>query len=221
MSPLSLRMSVAVIDANPLLADGISALLGQDSSFAARAIILDDSDDQTWPHSFDVIMIDPAQTSLAPQAIADDLGSTGAALVAYSDALSEGLARACIAAGFRGVLPKTVSFDLLKTALLTTAQGGLFIDAAFSSAIAQKLAVEDQPKPTQDHSLSDRELSVLKSVAHGKTMKEIGKELALSSKTVETYKARGSMKLNLSGRRQIVEFAIAQGWVEGARLNGG
>jgi len=60
-------------------------------------------------------------------------------------------------------------------------------------------------------------LFVLKSVAHGKSMKEIGKELALSYKTVETYKARGISKLKLSGRRQIVEFAIAQGWVESLR----
>ena len=48
MTLLSLRMSVAVIDANPLLADGISALLGQDSSFAARAIILGENSDLTW-----------------------------------------------------------------------------------------------------------------------------------------------------------------------------
>ncbi len=34
----------------------------------------------------------------------------------------------------------------------------------------------------------------------------------------ENVEARGTSKLNLSGRRQIVEFAIAQGWVDAARL---
>lgn len=217
----SLRMSIAVIDANPLLADGISALLGQDEGFAARAIILGETGDRTWRQGFDVIMIDPAQTSLTPDVISQTLGDTGAALVAYSSLVSIDLARACIAAGFRGVLPKTVSFEVLKAALMTTAQGGLFIDAVFSSAIAERLAVEEPPPPVQDHSLSERELFVLKSVAHGKSMKEIGKELALSYKTVETYRARGSMKLNLSGRRQIVEFAIAQGWVDSTRAQAG
>ncbi|WP_309667646.1 response regulator transcription factor [Tabrizicola sp.] len=216
-STTGLRLSIAVIDANPLLADGISALLGQDSSFAAQAIVLGDNAEQTWHQGFDVIVIDPTQTTLSPQEIARDLDGHGASLVAYSSSLSMDLARACIAAGFHGVLPKTVSFEVLKAALATTAQGGIFIDAAFSAAIAQRLGAEDPPKPAEDACLSERELSVLKSVAHGKTMKEIGKELALSSKTVETYKARGSMKLNLSGRRQIVEFAIAQGWVESAR----
>ncbi len=210
-------LSVAVIDGNPLLADGISALLAQDAGFVARAVALVGGTDGAA--IFDVILIDPAQFVIPAQELARDLGGFGAALVAYSGGLSTDLARECIAAGFRGVLPKTVSFEVLKAALATTAQGGIFIDAAFSAAIAQKLGAEDPPKPAQDACLSERELFVLKSVAHGKTMKEIGKELALSSKTVETYKARGSSKLNLTGRRQIVEFAIAQGWVESSRAD--
>ena len=214
------RLSIAVIDANPLLADGISALLVQDSSFAATALTLH-STGTAAGGGFDVIIIDPAQVSYTPAEIASELGATGASLVAYSSGMSTDLVRGCIAAGFRGVLPKTVSVEVLKAALATTAQGGIFIDAAFSAAIAQQLGAEEPSKPAQGSCLSDRELSVLKSVAHGKTMKEIGKELALSSKTVETYKARGSMKLNLSGRRQIVEFAIAQGWVDGARSPAG
>lgn len=221
MASPDLRLSIAIIDANPLLADGISALLMQDTNFAARTVFLGPGADLAGHGGFDVIIIDPAQTEVTPEALVRELSGRGTSLVAYSGALSMELARDCIIAGFRGVLPKTVSFEVLKTALATTAQGGIFIDAAFTAAIAQRPSAEDPPKPAQDACLSEREMSVLKSVAHGKTMKEIGKELALSSKTVETYKARGSSKLNLSGRRQIVEFAIAQGWVESVRAHAG
>ena len=211
------RLSIAVIDANPLLAGGISALLMQDANFAAQAVVVGSTADDARQAAFDVIVIDPAQSDLSPETLARDLGSGGASLVAYSSSFSIELARDCIAAGFLGLVPKTVSFEVLRTALTATAHGGIFIDAAFSAAIAQRFSAEDPPEPAQDSCLSQRELSVLKSVAHGKTMKEIGKELALSAKTVETYKARASSKLNLTGRRQIVEFAIAQGWVESAR----
>jgi two-component system, NarL family, nitrate/nitrite response regulator NarL len=68
--------------------------------------------------------------------------------------------------------------------------------------------------PHDDRMLTDREKFVLKSVAHGKSLKEIAHELAVSAKTVETYKARGSKKMNLQGRRSIVEFAIRRGWVQ-------
>lgn len=221
MTAPDLRLSIAIIDANPLLADGISALLMQDSSFAARTVFLGPTAEADAHDGFDVIIIDPAQTEVTPAALVRDLSGRGTSIVAYSSSLSLDLARDCISAGFRGVLPKTVSFEILKIALATTAQGGIFIDAAFAAAIAHRPGGEDSPVPAQDACLSERELFVLKSVAHGKSMKEIGKELDLSSKTIETYKARGSNKLNLSGRRQIVEFAIAQGWVDSARLTVG
>ena len=217
------RLSIAIIDANPLLADGIAALLTRDASFYARTVFLNSLADASAQDEFDVLIIDPAQMQETPAQLVQILRGRGRALVAYCSSLSDRMAQTCIQAGFRGVLPKTVSFDVLKVALASTAKGGIFIDAAFAAAIVPGLGTEDPPKQasTQEVRLSERELFVLKSVAHGKSMKEIGRELDLSSKTVETYKARGSSKLNLSGRRQIVEFAIAQGWVEGARLTAG
>lgn len=216
------RLSIAIIDANPLLADGIAALLTQDDSFAARTVFLGSKPGEATPSGFDVIIIDPAQVDVTPAQLASALRGRGGAMVAYCSSLSESLAHDCIVAGFQGVLPKTVSFDVLKIALATTAQGGIFIDKAFAAAIAPRPGAEDPPAPpVQDRRLSEREMFVLKSVAHGKSLKEIGRELDLSSKTIETYKARGTSKLNLSGRRQIVEFAIAQGWVDGTSLTAG
>lgn len=219
---MSDRLSIAIIDANPLLADGIAALLTQDASFAARTVFLAPRPGETAPGGFDVIIIDPAQVDATPAQLARELRGRGGAMVAYCSSLSESLAHDCIVAGFHGVLPKTVSFDVLKIALATTARGGIFIDKAFAAAIAPRPGAEDPPTPpVQDRRLSEREMFVLKSVAHGKSLKEIGRELDLSSKTIETYKARGTSKLNLSGRRQIVEFAIAQGWVDGSSLIAG
>jgi two-component system, NarL family, nitrate/nitrite response regulator NarL len=206
-------LSVGIIDTNPLLADGIAALLLQDPNLVSRAEFLGPFAESMDEGSFDVILLDPTQTGASPAEAMAQLRARTAALVGYSSATCEKLARACIAAGFRGILPKTVPFETLKVALATTGQGGIFIDAAFAAAITPDSGVEDPPTLAHDACLSTRELFVLKSVALGKSMKEIGKELDLSSKTIETYKARGTSKLNLSGRRQIVEFAIAQGWV--------
>lgn len=220
MHSTEIQLNIAIIDANPLLADGIAALLAQDMSLSARTVFLGPTPDPATAEEFDVILLDPAQNEVPPATLIRDLGPFGRSVVGYSSSDSVDLARHCIAAGFRGILPRTVPFDILKIALLTTAQGGIFIDAAFAAAIALPGA-EDPPIASQDTRLSERELFVLKSVAHGKSLKEIGKELDLSCKTIETYKARGTSKLNLSGRRQIVEFAISQGWVDKARLTFG
>ncbi|MGB5058805.1 MAG: LuxR C-terminal-related transcriptional regulator, partial [Candidatus Promineifilaceae bacterium] len=62
--------------------------------------------------------------------------------------------------------------------------------------------------------LSDREQEVLRLVALGYTSKEIADQLALSVKTVDTYRARGMEKLELRSRAALVRFALANGLLE-------
>ena len=56
--------------------------------------------------------------------------------------------------------------------------------------------------------LSKRETEVLKLIALGYTQKEIGEELYLSPKTVETYKSRIMEKLGATKRSALVKYAI-------------
>ncbi|GAK72568.1 response regulator transcription factor [Agrobacterium rubi] len=60
--------------------------------------------------------------------------------------------------------------------------------------------------------LSRREEMVLKLFAFGFSTKEIAAELKVSGKTVETYKARASEKLDLRSRVAIVKYGCNSGW---------
>ena len=76
--------------------------------------------------------------------------------------------------------------------------------------------------PTEGHdnpweTLSNRESDVLRLVALGYTNSEIADRLALSVKTVETYRARGMEKLGLTTRAQLVRDALARGMLDGLR----
>ena len=62
--------------------------------------------------------------------------------------------------------------------------------------------------------LSEREYEVIKYVTRGHTNAEIATALALSIKTVETYRARGMEKLGLRTRAQLVQAALAKGMLE-------
>jgi two-component system response regulator NreC len=57
--------------------------------------------------------------------------------------------------------------------------------------------------------LSEREREVLLLVARGHTSAKIGENLSLSSKTVETYRARGMEKLGLRSRAALVQFVLS------------
>ena len=62
--------------------------------------------------------------------------------------------------------------------------------------------------------LSEREAEVLRLIAAGYSNKEIAGRLSLSVKTVEAHKANAMRKLGLSGRIDIVKYAVLQGWLE-------
>jgi DNA-binding NarL/FixJ family response regulator len=62
-------------------------------------------------------------------------------------------------------------------------------------------------------SLSERESEVLRLIASGYSNKEIAARLTLSVKTVEAHKANAMRKLELTGRIDIVKYAILQGWL--------
>ena len=61
--------------------------------------------------------------------------------------------------------------------------------------------------------LSERESEVLRLIASGYSNKEIASRLSLSVKTVEAHKANAMRKLDLTGRIDIVKYAILQGWL--------
>ena len=56
--------------------------------------------------------------------------------------------------------------------------------------------------------LSERELSVLRLVAKGKTNREIGKELCIATATVDAHLVRIGLKLRVHGRLEVVCRAV-------------
>lgn len=209
-------LDIAILEQNPLLANGMAALLERQPGTRAVALrvtaALQPAEPVTGP--FDLLVIDPADFAMSPQVMVPHLRalSGGARMIGYSTTDSPSLARTCLAHGFRAFLAKTASLEALQTAITAVQSGALYLDPHYADAIFSTPSVANTPRPPA-RNLTERETYVLKSVARGKSLKEIGYELALSSKTVETYKARGTSKLNISGRREIVEYAIRCGWV--------
>jgi len=76
------------------------------------------------------------------------------------------------------------------------------------------IAAESQKAPHLPD-LSPRERQVFELVARGHTSHDIAARLALSPKSVETYRARFMTKLGLRTRADIVEYAIAHGALAG------
>ena len=85
-----------------------------------------------------------------------------------------------------------------------------------SPALAEKLASDmggDTDRPLHDN-LSAREFQVMRLLAAGRTVKEIAADLALSVKTVSTYRTRILDKLSLRTNAKLIHYAIQHQLVE-------
>lgn len=118
------------------------------------------------------------------------------------------------AAGY--VLKSTVDTELLD-AIRTVAKGGAFLYPSATRLLLEDYLNQLHHTSQQDayEQLSEREREVLKLLALGYTASQIAEKLALSPKTVETYRARIMEKLNLHSRVDLVQYALARGLFSG------
>lgn len=120
--------------------------------------------------------------------------------------------RELVEAGAAGYVLKRSAAEDLVHALRVVARGDLYLDPSVTAVVFGKLSrarLQDSQRPE----LSERETEVLQLIARGHSNKEIAERLKISVKTVETYKARSMEKLGLTGRADIVRFAVHQGWL--------
>ena len=120
-------------------------------------------------------------------------------------------------AGVSGYVLKQSAPSELIQAIRAAAAGGQYLDSTLTSRVtAGFLAKEGKRTTKSGASLSEREAEVLRLIASGYSNKEIAARLALSVKTVEAHKANAMRKLELTGRIDIVKYALLQGWLHNA-----
>jgi DNA-binding NarL/FixJ family response regulator len=116
-----------------------------------------------------------------------------------------------LAAGARGYLSKSAVERELGEAIRVVASGEVYVRPAVSHALARSMK-PSAPIRTDARSrmarLSKREQAVLTLTARGYNGPEIGEQLGITAKTVDTYKQRIQDKLGLSHRSEYVRLAL-------------
>jgi len=115
-------------------------------------------------------------------------------------------------AGAAGYVNKDSAAEELSGAVRKVLTGGTHVSVRLAETLAKSLR-SDTSRPAHER-LSDRELEVLRALAAGKTVKEIGVELALSEKTVSTYRTRLLEKMQMRTNAELIQYAIREGLVD-------
>jgi two-component system, NarL family, response regulator NreC len=111
------------------------------------------------------------------------------------------LARQALDAGALGYLFKDAAHLELIEAVRAAAAGESYLPPAVSAGLTRRSGGEDS-------TLSPRETEVLRLMALGYTNREIGEQLELSIRTVETHRAHIQQKLGLSTRPELTRYAL-------------
>src|SRR4249920_720313 len=138
----------------------------------------------------------------------------GTAVVTLTRHSDDAYLQELLRAGVSGYVLKQSAPSELIQAIRAAAAGGQYLDSTLTSRVtAGFLAKEGKRTTKSGASLSEREAEVLRLIASGYSNKEIAARLALSVKTVEAHKANAMRKLELTGRIDIVKYALLQGWL--------
>jgi DNA-binding NarL/FixJ family response regulator len=116
-------------------------------------------------------------------------------------------------AGAQGyVLKRTAPEDLVR-AIQAVARGEMYVDPGMAGQMVSNMRGRTSRAAGERPELSEREAEVLRYIAEGHAMKEIAAKLDLSTRTLETYKARAMEKLGFDSRADIVKYALQRGWL--------
>ncbi len=112
-------------------------------------------------------------------------------------------------AGARGYIMKQAAIDGLVGAIRQVAAGDVYVSRRMTQRVLGRLRDHALEPRDQLATLTDRELEVFDLIGRGKSTAAIAAALAVSVKTVETYRSNIKSKLRLKDATDLVRFATA------------
>lgn len=113
-------------------------------------------------------------------------------------------------AGADGYILKNSGRDELLKAIENVLSGGKYVSQPILETIFKKHQTDttEQSLERQRISLTTRELELVKLICNGMTNKEIGEELNISPRTVESHRSNLMRKLNVNNVSGIIQYSI-------------
>lgn len=214
---MNAMIKILLADDHKVLRDGLRALLEDsgDMIVVAEAGTVDEAVERAEKYLPDVIVMDLGMPGGSGLDAIRQIRQKGLSvrIVVLSMHSGREMVMQVLQAGSDGYVPKSSAHTDLILAIRTVFNGQRFLHPEATTALVDEL-LDKQEESKLVAILSDRERDVLKFTAMGFTSREIGDQLALSPKTVDTYRERAMMKLNIEHRTDIVRFALRAGLLD-------
>jgi two-component system response regulator NreC len=109
--------------------------------------------------------------------------------------------------GASGYIVKQAVESELINAIHAILRGEIYIHPSLTRELVKSISPTHVAQPNKNDELSPREREVLYLIVQGYSNREVGDELSISTRTVETHRANIMQKLNLRTRVELVRYA--------------
>lgn len=209
-------MNVLLVDDHAIVRRGLQELLSAELPGATfyEAGTGEDAVALAEEHRFDLVVLDVSMPRRGGLDALRDLRARWPRLpvIVLSAHGEEQYALRALQDGARAYLTKDVAAEELARAVHKVLDGGRYLTQAVAERLAESVGV-DRTRPPHE-ALSNREMQILRLLAAGRSVKDIAAQLALSEKTISTYRTRVLEKMSLKSNAELMRYALRAGLVE-------
>jgi two-component system response regulator NreC len=206
--------TIVLADDHAIVRRGLRMILDSEEDFEvlAEAGDITSAIRYVGAHRPTVLVLDVTmpEGSTLPSIPAIREASPGTAIVVLTMESEPAFAREALRAGALGYVLKEAADDELVTAVRLAADGQTYLHPQLGA----KLAAEPADAGGPPDGLTEREVEILRLIALGHTNNEIGEQLFLSVRTVESHRAHIQQKISHTSRSELVRYALENGLVD-------
>jgi len=209
------KIRIIIVDDHQLIVDGMKALLageddlqvvGEASNGKEALKLLELVETDLALLDIDMPVMNGIDTAKQLRKLYPDLS-----IIILSMHAEQGLVKNLVEIGADGYLLKNSSRDEVMEAILKVTKGEKYFSTEVTMSLLNKSA--GSRNQTESIRLTERESEILTLIAEGFTNKEIGDQLFISHRTVDTHRTNLMKKLEVNNLAGLISYALKNGYV--------
>lgn len=211
-----MNVELLIVDDHPMLRNGLRDALARHPGFTivGEASTGADAVKKTQELKPDLVVMDVVLPDISGIVATRQIleVSAGTKVIIFSSQLSRAFVDEALQAGACGYVPKSSEVEELIHATELVMSGKLYLSPQACGDILadyRRDLIDGRNHAKPFH--SERERRLLQLVSKGCRNKEIASEMGISTKSIETYRARLMKKVNCTNTAELVRYAIREG----------